>query len=191
MGKNERMVTQLRKRLREERERRGWSQAHIAKLLSDNGIPMYATTVAKVEAGERAVRIEELAGIADLFEVSLDGLLGRNHNPAEDLAFTLQSFLDTARAASVQLSAITDSLAARSAELAAFEFEGRDTIIAGCDRVRGVLSKASDVLVATTGIKSADLQDAATNQLLTDTMRRAFPQWFDAKGRLRKGDDEA
>jgi hypothetical protein len=43
---------------------------------------MHPTTVAKIEAGDRSVRINEAVGIADLFEVSLDSLLGRKlgHN---------------------------------------------------------------------------------------------------------------
>ena len=50
----------------------------MADMLSDKGIaPMHATTIAKIEAGSRSVRINEAVGIADLFEVSLDSLLGR------------------------------------------------------------------------------------------------------------------
>ena len=66
------------KRVKAERERRGWSQAEMAKILSDKGLrPMHPTTVAKIEAGDRSVRINEAVGMADLFEVSMDSLLGR------------------------------------------------------------------------------------------------------------------
>ena len=75
MGKQGRVGDQFRERLRSERVRRDWSQSDVAKMLSDKGIDgIYPTTIAKIEAGDRAVRIDELLAIADLFEVSLDGL---------------------------------------------------------------------------------------------------------------------
>jgi hypothetical protein len=38
---------------------------------------MHATTIAKIEAASRSVRINEAVALADLFGVSLDWLLGR------------------------------------------------------------------------------------------------------------------
>ena len=38
--------------------------------------PMHPTTIAKIEAGTRSVRINEAVGIAELFEISLDTLVG-------------------------------------------------------------------------------------------------------------------
>ena len=102
------------------------------------------------------------------------------------------AFLDTARSASVQLSAIEASLSDLSDELAAFEFQERDTIIADCDRVRDVLTKASGVLLATTRVRSKEVHDASQGLWLNDGIQRAFPQWFDDQGRMRKGgEDEA
>ena len=77
MGRKERTEDYFRKRLRVERELKGWSQSDVAKMLSDNGTAMHSTTIAKIEAGDRNVRIDEATAISDLFEVSLDGLLGR------------------------------------------------------------------------------------------------------------------
>ena len=193
MGRQSPVETRFRERVRRERERRDWSQADLSKLLQGKGLEhIYPTTVAKIENGERAVRIDEATAIADLFEVSLDVLLGRNLSPEGDLMFTLQAFLDTARSASVQLSAIEASLGDRSDELAAFEFQERDTIIADCDRVRDVLTKASGVLLATTSVRSKEVHDASKGLLLNDGIQRAFPQWFDDQGRMRKGgEDEA
>ena len=152
MGKQGRVGDQFRERLRSERVRRDWSQSDVAKMLSDKGIDgIYPTTIAKIEAGDRAVRIDELLAIADLFEVSLDGLLGRRIDMKErDLTFVLQGFVDTARSASVQLAAIETSLDTKSAELAAFQFDARDVIIEGCDWVRSVLTQASEVLLGMT-----------------------------------------
>lgn len=165
MGNQGRVGDRFRKRLKSERQRRDWSQEDVAKMLADKGIHgIYPTTIAKIEAGDRAVRIDELTAIADLLDVSLDGLLGRLRRPGRDLTSTLQDFADTARLASVQLSTIEESLEAKAAEVAAFEFEGRDQIIEGCDWVRDVLAKAGEVLLATTMVKSEDLQLAATKR---------------------------
>ena len=80
MGRKKWTEDYFSKRIRTERERREWSQADMAKMLSDKGIPMHWTTVAKIEKGDRSVRIDEAAGIADLFEVSLDVLLDRSRD---------------------------------------------------------------------------------------------------------------
>jgi len=78
MGSQKWADDRLGNRIKVERENRGWSQVDMANMLSDNGIqPMHPTTVAKIEAGTRSVRINEAVGIADLFEVSLDSLLDR------------------------------------------------------------------------------------------------------------------
>lgn len=74
-------------RLKAEREARGWSQPQFAELLLAQGVtPMHATTIAKIEAGKRSVRIVEAVGMADVFEVPLDTLMGRSVGPA-DAAF--------------------------------------------------------------------------------------------------------
>jgi transcriptional regulator with XRE-family HTH domain len=77
-------------RLKAERERRRWTQPKMADLLSEKGIaPMHATTIAKIEAGSRSVRINEAVGIADLFEMSVDALLGRQEPDDTTFAFAL------------------------------------------------------------------------------------------------------
>lgn len=73
----DRVATQFGKRLRTERERRGWSQAELAKLLAGKGIPAHPTTIAKLEAAERHAKMRELVGLADIFGMSVDTLLGR------------------------------------------------------------------------------------------------------------------
>lgn len=80
MGAHNFSESQFRENLRRERETRNWSQAHLAKLLSAKGLGVYPTTVAKIEAGERAARIDEVVAVADLLGVSVDALVG--HRPA-------------------------------------------------------------------------------------------------------------
>lgn len=81
-------------RLKKMREGEGWTQPQMADLLSDRGIaPMHGTTIAKIEAGARSVRINEAVGIADLFEVSLDELLGRQRHDDTSLTFALATLM--------------------------------------------------------------------------------------------------
>jgi transcriptional regulator with XRE-family HTH domain len=78
MGRREQTENYFGKRVKAERELRGWSQSRMAELLSANDIPMiHASTIAKIELGSRPTRIDEAIGIADLFGISLDALLGR------------------------------------------------------------------------------------------------------------------
>jgi hypothetical protein len=57
----------LRLRLRDERERHGWSQVALAEMVTRSGVVCHTSTIAKIESGFRAVRVEELKIFADLF----------------------------------------------------------------------------------------------------------------------------
>jgi transcriptional regulator with XRE-family HTH domain len=98
-------------------------------LLQGRGLEhIYPTTVAKIESGERAVRLDEAAAIADLLGVSVDVLLGRNVERGADLAYTLRSVLTTARQSAQQAASIADALDGSRTDLDALEFNGRDTL---------------------------------------------------------------
>jgi transcriptional regulator with XRE-family HTH domain len=79
MGLREQVDSYFGQRVREERDRRGWSQEELAKRMTDRGIPAYASTIAKIESGRkpRPARLGEAIVIADLFEVPVSALLGR------------------------------------------------------------------------------------------------------------------
>lgn len=77
-------------RLKAERERQGWTQPQFAEMLSNRcAQPIHATTIAKIEAGTRSVRINEAVAMADLFEVSIDALLGRREPDDTTLTFAM------------------------------------------------------------------------------------------------------
>ena len=99
-------------RLKAKRDYRGWSQADMAKMLSDKGIqPMHPSTVAKIEAGDRSVRINEAVGIADLFEVSLDSLLGRKPGTQRnDLTYLLRALRQSSQQVGASLETIRELL---------------------------------------------------------------------------------
>jgi transcriptional regulator with XRE-family HTH domain len=147
MGRNQDAEYRFRKRLRDERERRKWSQAHVAKLLCDRGIQVHPTTVAKIEAGERAARIDEIAAVADIFEVSLDMLLGRSVAPKNDDLYVLRALVDATAQASWQVSTIETTLRDRIAQVVAIGPEGvGKTIAAGCERACDALAEADNAL---------------------------------------------
>lgn len=62
-----------------------------------------ATTIAKIEAGRRSVRINEAVALADIFEVSVDALLGRREPDDTTLTFALVVLTDYAGDAGRQI----------------------------------------------------------------------------------------
>lgn len=78
MGNTLRVGIRLRERLKAERERRGWTQLDVAQGLQKWGVYIYDTTIAKIEAGDRSVQTDELDAFANMFNISVDALLGRN-----------------------------------------------------------------------------------------------------------------
>jgi transcriptional regulator with XRE-family HTH domain len=78
MTRQSAIEVRFREQIRRRREQRKWSQADVAKRLHDNGLRhMISSMVAKIESGDRAVRIDEANALAELFETSVDVLLGR------------------------------------------------------------------------------------------------------------------
>ena len=70
-------------RVRVHREKRGWSQAHLGKLLADFGAPMNQPMVYKLEHGSRPLRVNEVQALAFAFDVTMDDLLTGTEANAE------------------------------------------------------------------------------------------------------------
>jgi transcriptional regulator with XRE-family HTH domain len=175
MGVQEDMDIQFGRRVFNQRKRLGWSQDELAKRLSEKGLPVYASTIAKIESKHkpRAVRLAEAAAIADLFGVSMDTLLGRSVAPEADEMYTLRALLDTAQQAAWQLSGVEQSLRDQVAQLAAFAPKGHTkTISDECAR-------ACDMLAQTHGLirdilfppKGAAIQ-RFTRKMLIEALQR-------------------
>lgn len=64
MNKLERIMVEKFRTLREER---GWSQVELSERLADFGIDMHQTTIAKLEAGKRPLRVSEMFGLSHVF----------------------------------------------------------------------------------------------------------------------------
>lgn len=64
------------RRLREERERVGLSQTGLAEQLSERlGDAIYHSAVARMESGQRSVKIDEAVAVADVLRLPLATLL--------------------------------------------------------------------------------------------------------------------
>lgn len=58
-----------------ERERRGLTQQELAARLTTTGMPIHQTGLGRLEAGQRAIRVDELYAIATALDVSPLSLL--------------------------------------------------------------------------------------------------------------------
>ena len=102
-------------RIREERERRHWSQADLAKAMSAVGWPWYPQTVHRIESGTRKVSVGEAKSLAEIFgtivdrltwpgkEASAAGLLTMFTARADDAWQQVASWASTLRHAQRQL----------------------------------------------------------------------------------------
>lgn len=97
MATKQRLGARFRKRVATERAARKMSQADLSKLLAQHGIELDATKLSKIESGTRAVQLDEAAALADIFGLSLDGLLDR-HGLETEQAHAMTTLADTAAA---------------------------------------------------------------------------------------------
>lgn len=123
---------QFRQRLVAERERRGWTQAQVAAMLEQRGaLGTIATTIAKLEAGNRAVRVDELAALADIFGISVDALIGRN-SAGSDLVWAISKLTTAAQKAVNDVSGIGQRIAGEMQDVrhyAQFDSHSVDNLI--------------------------------------------------------------
>lgn len=144
MGTKKLAGTEFRETLHRLRRNRGWSQAHLAELLSAKGLGVYPTTIAKIEAGDRAIQIDELVAVADIFEVSVDALLGHSTKGAKDKAFLVEMLDNEAGRTVFTVDAAEYALRDAVASLDTFKLNRneqalRDRCAAACDALRDVL----------------------------------------------------
>jgi transcriptional regulator with XRE-family HTH domain len=67
----------FRENLRRQREGEGWTQGELARRLRDTGATAlgHQTTLARIESGQRAVRLDEAVTLAQVLNTTLDALL--------------------------------------------------------------------------------------------------------------------
>jgi transcriptional regulator with XRE-family HTH domain len=146
MARSKWVDTRFGQDLKRMRDERRWTQPQMADMLSAKRIaPMHATTLAKIEAGSRSVRINEAVAIADLFEVSLDSLLGREPGPRRDLHYALGALLDAVYTSQTQLHRTAKSLHERLQDIPS-GFGGYDSLSRLARDVSGQLDGAQKML---------------------------------------------
>lgn len=69
MNKHLQLEKDFGTRVRELRRACNWSQEYLAQRLKGEGFEMHQTTVAKIEAGTRPLRVAEAAALAHIFSV--------------------------------------------------------------------------------------------------------------------------
>jgi hypothetical protein len=119
----------------------------MSNMLADIGVHIHSSSIAKVELGDRAVRIDEAAGIAQLFGISVDALLGRRARPKSDLIYALRSALEAGQQAAWQASSLEATLRDRVVELAEVDVtDSQADLVGDLDRACSQLGKASQAL---------------------------------------------
>jgi ribosome-binding protein aMBF1 (putative translation factor) len=63
------------KRMRQVRERRGWSQAKLADWMRTYGVDLHSTAITRIERGERSISLNEASAVAAALGVLLVELL--------------------------------------------------------------------------------------------------------------------
>jgi transcriptional regulator with XRE-family HTH domain len=168
MGNTELAGTEFRKRLRRERVTRKWSQALMAKLLSHKGLAIYATTIAKIESGERAMRVDELVAVAQLFGISLDTLVGHRGDRGNDKESQVTALADTAMRSLWQIGSTESALRAALADLDGFTLDRHDkTLRDGCEAACDAMAEAV-AAIRTTHTAMAKIDERQLRNLIGD-----------------------
>jgi transcriptional regulator with XRE-family HTH domain len=129
--------------VKEQRDKvHGWTQRELADKLNKT-TPMHWTTIAKIEHGERSVRIDEAAAFADVFGVSVDYLLGRRARPKSDLMFALRRAAEAVSNTRSMASSMMTTLIERADELDGVNDDGHHhAYSAHCRKVADKLAVA-------------------------------------------------
>lgn len=150
MGTNKLAGTELRNTLKRVRTGRGWSMVEMADMLRAKGLTAYPTTIAKIEAGDRAVQIDELVAFAELFEVSVDTLLGHSTGHSQDKAFQVWALVDAERQSLWQLSTTERTLRQAVTNVDSFKLNANErTLRDGCEAACDAMADAMTALVNT------------------------------------------
>jgi transcriptional regulator with XRE-family HTH domain len=133
-------------RLKLERGHRNWTQADMVERLKAEGITLHWTSLAKIEKGERSVRIDEAKAIADVLELSIDSMLGRKAGLEDDLSHALRGVLDAAHQAQGQITLMMRPLNDRFKDVNMLEFEGYEALQSDITAAWDALQAAADAL---------------------------------------------
>ncbi len=172
MGRQTPTETRFRERIAVERKRRKLSQSDVAQMLNGRGLPgVYATTVAKIEAGDRTVRIDEAAAFADIFGLPLDELIGRHlDEQTRTLSYVLQAVTRMMHQAAPAVSALRREFAEISSELGLFDFDDRAELVAAAQECHDALNRAASVIAGMWPLLSQAQVAAVANEIVVQRL---------------------
>ena len=172
MENSGRLRTHFGKQVRAERKSREWSQLHLANLLKDKGFSAaHPSTIAKIEAGDRPVTLDELAAYSAVFNVSLHKLLGSRARPRGDALYTLRRLSQAVQMGRWQATSVESELRDALEELAGTEFAGVATEV---ERAADALAAAAEALAA--------IGDGWAGGEVTRGTRAALRAWLNEGG---------
>ncbi|WP_086829408.1 helix-turn-helix transcriptional regulator [Streptomyces sp. NRRL B-24572] len=111
------------KRIKAEREQRGWSTTTLSDRLNEAGYEMNPSAVWRIENGKRRINLDEAIGFAEIFGVSLSNLVGP---PALAAAGRAMELIDTVVAANAAAQRAQHAYRRVNAELIAYLDEHPD-----------------------------------------------------------------
>lgn len=147
MGTGKLASTELRNTLFRLRDSRGWSMAAMAELLNAKGLKTYPTTIAKIEAGDRTVQVDELVAYAEIFDVSTDLLLGHTSTGAGDKTAQVGKLLEQMKRAMWAIQSTEVALTDAANDLVGHELTpAENTLCVGAGMVCEALALAATTL---------------------------------------------
>ncbi|MGW1928035.1 helix-turn-helix domain-containing protein [Streptomyces sp. NPDC001919] len=111
------------KRIKAERENRGWSTTTLSERLNEAGYEMNPSAVWRIENGKRRINLDEAIGFAEVFGVSLSNLVGP---PALAAAGRAMELIDTVVAANLAAQRAQHAWRRATNDLAAYLDEHSD-----------------------------------------------------------------
>lgn len=193
MATHKRQNDEFSQRVRDEREAKGWTQRQLAELLG-----WHWTVVAKVENGQRSVKVDEAADIADLFGVSVDTLLGRKVGLQNDVTHVLRGLQHVAGQATVDVGRILGGIQSWTAELERYHFTDWQDLNTALGKAQTALGEAQTALWDISAFELPSeavvkLRDDILEQMVYDKIAELLKSGSDKTigELLKESDDEA
>ena len=115
------------RRLRQERQRRGLSQADLAARLSDiMGMPIDTSAISRIESEDRSIRLEEATACAVVLGLPVTALLVED--PAQHLRTAMHDLFDQLAAANADLKAAVARIEQLTTAIQAAQLDLRGTL---------------------------------------------------------------
>ena len=102
---------------------------------------IYNTTVAKLESGEREIKLDEAVALARLYDAPLDALVGLHPKTERDLDYLMDALNDTVSICRTDLHRHAKALGDRMADIPS-EYQHRDALDGVVREVLGLLASA-------------------------------------------------